>query len=91
MHYALPSQAPPADCVTVGGFKHPPNVDAVRWLASDIWPRIRARMPQARLRIYGASPTPAVQRLHAPATGLHVCGYAPMMSRIYEALMRRGM
>ena len=84
-----------ADFVTVGGFKHPPNVDAVRWLASDIWPRIRARMPQAQLRIYGAYPTAAVQRLHSPDTGLRVCGYAPSLdvlaaSRVLLAPLRYG-
>ena len=25
----------------VGGFRHPPNIDAVEWLVSEIWPRVR--------------------------------------------------
>ena len=27
--------------VFVGGFRHPPNVDAVEWLLADIWPLVR--------------------------------------------------
>lgn len=52
--------------MTIGGFKHPPNVDAVRWLASSIWPLIRAQLPDAEMHVYGAYPTQAVQQLHKP-------------------------
>ncbi len=38
----------------IGSFLHPPNVDAARWLLRDLWPRVLAQVPQARLRIAGA-------------------------------------
>ena len=41
------------DFVTIGGFKHPPNVDAVKWLSGEIWPLIRESLPDAQLHIYG--------------------------------------
>lgn len=40
--------------VFVGGFRHPPNLDAVRWLCAEIWPRVRARLPGAELEIVGS-------------------------------------
>jgi len=37
----------------IGGFRHPPNVDAVNWLVADIWPLVRSAVPSATLRIIG--------------------------------------
>jgi glycosyltransferase involved in cell wall biosynthesis len=58
--------------VFVGGFLHPPNVDAALWLAEEIMPRIRARQLGARLTIVGSSPPPRVRALageHVEVTG----------------------
>jgi glycosyltransferase involved in cell wall biosynthesis len=38
----------------VGGFRHAPNVDGLRWFLQDIWPRIRARVPDATFNVIGA-------------------------------------
>jgi len=37
----------------VGGARHPPNVDAVQWLVGDIFPRIRAQLPDSTLHLVG--------------------------------------
>jgi glycosyltransferase involved in cell wall biosynthesis len=47
----------------VGGFRHSPNVDAMTWFVGEIWPRILAAMPDARLTVAGSSPPPALQQL----------------------------
>ena len=47
----------------VGGFGHPPNVDAATWLAREIWPAVREAEPGAQLRIVGANPPDAVRAL----------------------------
>jgi glycosyltransferase involved in cell wall biosynthesis len=46
----------PHDAVTFGffGSAMTPNVDAARWLLSEIWPRVRGSSPTARLVIAGA-------------------------------------
>jgi glycosyltransferase involved in cell wall biosynthesis len=36
-----------------GNFEYHPNVDAVRWLVRDIWPQVRQRDPELRLRLVG--------------------------------------
>lgn len=56
------------DLVTlVGALDYKPNVDAVGWLADDIWPRVRATNPGARLRIVGRNPVDEVRRAAAQA------------------------
>lgn len=47
----------------VGGFGHPPNVDAALWLGREIMPLLRTRWPGVRLAIVGGYPTKAVQAL----------------------------
>jgi glycosyltransferase involved in cell wall biosynthesis len=47
----------------VGGFGHPPNIDAATWLAREIWPKVRSAEPDARLQIIGANPPDAVRAL----------------------------
>ncbi len=42
--------------VFVGSFGHPPNVDAARWFASSIFPRVAQRVPEARLELVGNEP-----------------------------------
>jgi glycosyltransferase involved in cell wall biosynthesis len=40
-----------------------PNIDAVRFLANEIWPLVRERVPEARLCIAGKDPVGEVRRL----------------------------
>mmetsp|Transcript_15774 Transcript_15774/g.30500 ORF Transcript_15774/g.30500 Transcript_15774/m.30500 type:complete len:419 (-) Transcript_15774:104-1360(-) len=63
------------DFYTIGNFKHAPNRDAVQWLAEDIWPRIRQRLPNANLHIFGAYADAPMMSLHNPDQGFHMRGY----------------
>jgi glycosyltransferase involved in cell wall biosynthesis len=63
------------DFVALGGFKHPPNVDQVLILKKYIWPRIREKIPDAKLHIYGSYPPPRIQQLHDAKSGFLVHGY----------------
>src|SRR5690606_9249456 len=42
------------DLVFVGGFRHPPNVDAVRWFVQEVFPRVRERLPTVRFHCIGS-------------------------------------
>ncbi|HRE43176.1 MAG TPA: glycosyltransferase, partial [Terricaulis sp.] len=42
------------DFAFVGGYRHPPNVDAVNYLINEIWPRFRAFNTGAKLHIIGS-------------------------------------
>jgi len=58
-----------------GTFSHLPNRDAARWLATEIMPPVRARVPEARLRIVGSSPTRELLELTGP--GIEVIADPP--------------
>lgn len=73
------------DFVSIGGFKHPPNVDSARLLRR-IWPRIRSLLPDARLHVYGAYPTNDILPMHDEKLGFYVHGH---VEDIKEALLRR--
>ncbi len=38
----------------VGGFKHEPNVDAVRFFLQEIWPLVRSHIPDAKFHVIGS-------------------------------------
>ncbi|NHO19583.1 glycosyltransferase [Acetobacter oeni] len=52
-----------ATILFVGGFAHPPNIDAAVWLKNEIMPLVMARVPEARLILAGSNPAPAVRVL----------------------------
>ena len=62
--------------VFTGAMDYWPNVDAVQWFATDIFPALRAKYPDTRFYIVGARPSPAVQAL-AQQTGVVVTGTVP--------------
>lgn len=50
------------DVVFVGGFTHEPNVDAVEYLCTEIWPIAERKLSGCRLIIAGNAPPPRVTR-----------------------------
>lgn len=82
------------DLVFVGGFGHLPNIDAVDWLVSDIYPHIRATRPEIALHLIGDIPESARSKLTRP--GVHIHGkveeLAPWMDgcRVALAPLRYG-
>jgi GT2 family glycosyltransferase len=73
---AGPDLAARADLLFVGGFRHPPNVDAVRWFAEAVWPRVRKALPKMRLHVVGSDAPREVQAL-GEREGILVHGYQP--------------
>jgi len=59
------------DLVFIGGFGHPPNADAMRWIATDILPALRARDPEVQIHVLGDVPDTARTGLSAPGLVLH--------------------
>ena len=70
---------PPARLLFFGNLGYFPNVDAVRWLVSEIFPRVRATVPEAELRLVGARPARAVRAL-ARAPGVSLAAEVPAMA-----------
>ena len=64
------------DLVFVGGFRHPPNVDAVLWFAVEVFPLVRAQLPGVLFHCIGAHVPAEVQAL-ALRDGIRVHGHVP--------------
>ena len=52
-----------ADIMFVGGYQHPPNVDAAIWFAREILPLIRAELPELRFHLIGSKAPAEVRAL----------------------------
>jgi glycosyltransferase involved in cell wall biosynthesis len=61
----------------IGNFRHEPNADGVRWLKAELWPRIRAGLPDAQVQVWGAYPPREIMELEDPGQGFYVRGPAP--------------
>jgi succinoglycan biosynthesis protein ExoO len=58
-----------------------PNVDGLRWFLDEIWPRIRAQLPDARLTVAGTVCTsPAI----APSPGVALLGRVAELAPLYR-------
>ncbi len=82
------------DMMFLGGYGHPPNVDAAHWLIDEIWPRLAKALPEARLLLVGANPPKSIQDKASDriiVTGL-VEDLAPWFARtrLFLAALRYG-
>ena len=74
-----PLPRPGTRIVFAGNLGYFPNVDAAQWLAHEILPRVRARVPAAELHLVGARPARAVRDL-ADRPGISVAADVPNMA-----------
>lgn len=51
------------DIVFVGGFQHPPNIDAVQHFVAEVMPRLRPLLPGIRFFVVGSKPTAEIHAL----------------------------
>ena len=70
--------------MTIGNFKHQPNLDSVLYLKRNIWPIIRKKLPKAEIHIYGAYATERVQQLHNPKEGFMIKGWAENLKETFS-------
>ena len=67
----------------VGAFRHEPNVDAMHYFCSEIFPRILQTRPQTHLFIVGSSPPESIRRLSTPGR-ITVTGYVQDIRDFYH-------
>jgi glycosyltransferase involved in cell wall biosynthesis/GT2 family glycosyltransferase/polysaccharide pyruvyl transferase WcaK-like protein len=58
----------------LGGFGHSANPPAVKWFVNEIWPRVRAALPEAEFHIIGAEAPPDILAL-GDRPGVRALGY----------------
>ncbi|MGK7914528.1 MAG: tetratricopeptide repeat protein, partial [Prochloraceae cyanobacterium] len=84
-----------AGLLFIGGYQHPPNIDAVSWLCREIMPVVWQELPELTVTLLGSNPTKAVQAL-AQDPRVSVPGYLAdvtpyfLSHRIFVAPLRYG-
>jgi hypothetical protein len=82
--------------VALGCFRHPPNVDAFNYLSSNFWPRLRGRLSNAVLHVWGSHMGPRAPIQTSRQAGIIAKGHAPSavlaleQARVHLALVRYG-
>jgi O-antigen biosynthesis protein len=82
-----PAPAPFAErsgAAFVGGFGHPPNGDAVRFLVNDIAPLLRAQAPECTVWLVGSKMPAEIMNLQVP--GVTPLGFVPNLADILHRL-----
>ena len=64
------------DLVFVGGFRHPPNVDAMRWFLAEVFPQIHQALPGIRFHCIGGFVPDSIAAF-ADAPGVEIHGHVP--------------
>ncbi len=59
------------DIFFVGGYQHPPNIDAAVWFVGCIWPLIRAQLPDIRFHLIGSKAPEKVRALQGNGVEFH--------------------
>lgn len=68
----LPQEGETPTVIFTGVLSYPPNAEAARWFAEEVWSDIRRRVPEARFVIAGRSPGRAVNCLERiPGVEVH--------------------
>ena len=82
------------DIYFVGGYQHPPNVDAACWFVNEIWPLIHRQLPSMRFHLIGSKAPERVRALSGDGVVFHgfVESLQPFLSdcRLAVAPLRYG-
>ncbi|WP_295951006.1 glycosyltransferase [uncultured Xanthomonas sp.] len=74
------------DLVFVGGFRHAPNVDAVRWFLQEVFPAVRTRLPEVRFHCIGADMPEDIRRLGEATAGVELLGHVPEIAAYMDGM-----
>jgi polysaccharide biosynthesis protein PslH len=80
----LPRQPDPASLLFVGNLGYHANSDGICWFLGSVWPLLRSALPQVRLTIAGANPTPRIRSATASATGVELCADVEDLTLLYR-------
>jgi len=72
------------DIVFIGGFAHPPNIDAVQYFVKNVWPKVRSGYA-GRFIIAGSSMPDSIRAL--AAEDIVVRGYVEDLSELFHACL----
>ncbi len=79
---AIPGFAERRDVAFIGGFRHPPNVNAVKYFVNDIMPLLRQAVPGIRFLVYGSKAPKDIEDL--ASEDVIVKGYVKDVSEVFS-------
>lgn len=82
-----PGASPPASrhgLIFVGGAQHPPNIDAIRWLLSDIAPLLQRQPGGCELHLVGTGLKESLAGAYVPE-GVHFHGHLPDIGGLLDS------
>ncbi|MBK0386396.1 glycosyltransferase [Streptomyces sp. RB110-2] len=68
----------------IGNYSYPPSRDAAHELLDQVWPRVHALVPRARLLLAGAALTPALRRSAEEQAGVELLGEVPDVATVLD-------
>ena len=74
-----------SDFIFIGGGKHSPNIDAIKWLKTEIWPKLSTELPEAKLHVYGAYLPQQILEMHNEKEGFFVMGRAEDVDQVMQS------
>jgi glycosyltransferase involved in cell wall biosynthesis len=72
------------DILFIGGYGHPPNVDAVLYFANSIWPLIHQSHPDIKFYVLGSNPSTEVKALNHD--GIEIVGFVEELSDYFDSI-----
>lgn len=72
------------DLVFIGGYQHPPNVDAAKFLVEQIMPLLRSRLPGIRLHLVGSNARPTIG--HLASEDVIVTGFVEDLNALLDQM-----
>jgi glycosyltransferase involved in cell wall biosynthesis len=66
----------------IGSYSYQPNINAAEFLVSEVWPRVRSAVPDARLIIAGARPE-VLPSWNKKVPGVEYTGFVPDLGDLY--------
>jgi glycosyltransferase involved in cell wall biosynthesis len=71
------------DILFIGGYEHPPNVDAVKWFVAEVWPKLQAKGFSDRFIISGSKIPDEIAALATDR--IEVRGYVEDLASLFAA------
>ena len=70
------------DILFIGGFRHLPNLDAIRFFVGEVWPAVSSAIPDVKFHVIGECPPEEIQALASER--IIICGYQPDIKPYFE-------
>ena len=86
IHVPMPGPTPFAErdgILFIGGFRHPPNLDAVTWYVEKVLPFLRVKHPGLVTMVIGSNAPPSLQRFAGP--DFVIAGFVPDVTALYNS------